>query len=124
MAISARKVVIREGKLAASGPGVLQLRSDVLPKQITDVGESMTLMLQVLADFRYYTLAMDFAESHAGDGTITLRLQGRNPAVLDGRAFNLNITFESNFDRLIGLALRSMAIAQELLRQTTGSTRQ
>ena len=124
LAISARKVVIREGKLAASGPGVLQLRSDVLPKQITDVGESMTLMLQVLADFRYDTLAMDFAESHAGDGTITLRLQGRNPAVLDGRAFNLNITFESNFDRLIGLALRSMAIAQELLRQTTGSTRQ
>ena len=124
LAVSSGKVVIREGKLAASGPGVLQLRSDVLPKQITDAGESMTLALQALADFRYDTLAMDLAESPTGDGTITLRLQGRNPAVLDGRVFNLNITFESNFDRLIGLALRSMAVAQELLRQTTGSTRQ
>jgi hypothetical protein len=124
LAVSGGKVVIREGKLAASGPGVLQLRSDVLPKQITDAGESMTLALQALEDFHYDTLAIDLAESHTGNGTISLRLQGRNPAVLDGKAFDLNITFESNFDRLIGLALRSMAVAQELLRQTTGSTRQ
>lgn len=124
LAVSSGKVVIREGKLAASEPGVLQLRGDVLPKQIADAGESMTLALQALADFHYDTLAMTLSERNTGDGSITLRLQGRNPAVLDGRAFNLNITFESNLDRLIGLALRSMAVTRELLRQTTGSMRQ
>ncbi|HBK04350.1 MAG TPA: hypothetical protein DDZ81_00620 [Acetobacteraceae bacterium] len=124
LAVSSGKVVIRQGKLAASGPGVLQLRSDVLPKQITEAGESMGLALQALADFHYDTLAMDLAESPTGDGTITLRLQGRNPAVLDGRAFNLNIMLESKFDRLIDLVLRSMAVTQELLRRTTGSTQQ
>lgn len=124
LGISRGKVIIRDGKLAASGPGVLQLRSDVLPKQITDAGESMTLALQALADFHYDTLAIDLAENSSGDGTITLRLQGRNPAVLDGRAFNLNVRLESNFDRLIDLVLRSMAAAQELLRRTTGSTQQ
>ena len=122
--ISGGKIVIRDGKLAASGPGVLRLRSDSLPKQITGAGESMTLALQALADFHYDTLSMDLTENASGEGAIALRLQGRNPALLDGRAFNLNIRFDSNFDRLIDLALRSMAAARELLRQTTGSTRQ
>jgi hypothetical protein len=124
LAVSGGKVAIRNGKLTASGPGVLQVRSDVLPKQITEVGESMTLALRALADFHYDTLAMDLAESSMGEGTIALRLHGRNPEVLDGQAFNLNVTLESNFDRLIDLALRSMAAAQELLRRTAGSTQQ
>lgn len=118
------KIVIRDGQLAASGPGVLQLRSDVLPKQITDAGASMTLALRALADFHYDTLVIDLAGNPTGNGTIALRLQGHNPAVLDGRAFNLNIKLESNFDRLVDLTLRSMAAARELLRRTTGSMRQ
>ena len=84
----------------------------------------MTLALQALADFHYDTLSMDLAENASGEGAIALRLQGRNPALLDGRAFNLNIKLETNFDRLIDLAMRSMAAARELLRRTTGSTRQ
>jgi hypothetical protein len=124
LAISGGKIVIRDGKLAASGPGILQLRSDSLPKQVTDAGESMTLALRALADFHYDTLSMDLAENASGEGAIALRLQGRNPALLDGRAFNLNMRLETNFDRLIDLAMRSMAAARELLRRTTGSTRQ
>ena len=123
-AVSGGKVTVRGGRLAASGPGVLQVRSDVLPKQITEAGESITLALSALADFHYDTLTMDLAEGPTGEGTIAVKLQGRNPAVLDGRAFNLNIVLESNFDRLIDLALRSMVAARELLRQTAGSTRQ
>ena len=84
----------------------------------------MALALQALADFHYDILSMDLVENASGEGEIALRLQGRNPALLDGRAFNLNIRLEINFDRLIDLAMRSMAAARELLRQTTGSTRQ
>ena len=39
-----------DGRLAASGPGVLQFRSDKLPKEITEDGESVQLALQALAD--------------------------------------------------------------------------
>ena len=124
LTVARGNVVIRDGKLSASGPGVLQLRSDALPKQITDAGESMTLVLQALADFHYDTLVIDLAGSPAADGMIALRLQGHNPALLDGRPINLNIKLESNFDRLVDLALRSMTAAQELLRRTAGSTRQ
>jgi hypothetical protein len=121
--IAQGNTVIRDGKLTAAEPGVLRLQRDVVPKQIADAGESMTLVLQVLEDFHYDTLVIDLTGSATGDATAVLSLKGNNPAVLDGRAFNLNISLRSNFDRLVDLALRSMAAAQELLRRTAGSTR-
>ncbi len=116
-------VVIRDGHLAATEPGVIRLDSGALPKQITEAGESMTLVLQALADFHYDTLTVDLAGAAAGDGTVLLKLQGKNPNLLDGRPFHINIRLESNFDRLVDIALRSMEAAQALLRRTTGSAR-
>lgn len=116
-------VDIRDGHLAASGPGVIRLDSDALPKQITDAGESMALVLQALADFHYDVLMIDVAGAAAGDGTVAIRLEGRNPSLLDGRPFHLNIRFASNFGRLVAIALASMEAAQDLLRHTTGSAR-
>ena len=111
-------VRIDDGRLAASGPGVLQFRSDKLPKEITEAGESVQLVLQAMADFHYESLILELNESVNGEGTIILRLRGNNPAVLDGHPFNFNIKFESNFDNLTDIAMRSMATAQELLLRT------
>lgn len=116
-------IMVRDGRLTTSGPGVLRLNSTALPKQITEAGESMTLVLQALNDFHYDSLSIDLAREAAGDGTILLKLQGKNPNVLDGRTFHININLQSNFDRLIDIALRSMEAAQTLLRRTTGSAR-
>jgi len=117
------KILVLDGALKATGPGVLRLGADVPPKEITEAGESMSLALKALADFHYDSLAVDLAGNAAGEGTIMLKIQGKNPAVLEGQAFNLNIKLETNFDRLIDIALRSMQAAQELLRQTSGSMR-
>jgi hypothetical protein len=116
------KIIVLDGALKATGPGVLRLGTDVLPKQITEAGESVSLVLKALADFHYDSLAVDLAGNAAGEGTIMLKIQGQNPVVLEGQAFNLNIKLETNFDRLIDIALRTMQAAQELLRQTSGST--
>lgn len=116
-------VVIRDGRLVATEPGIIRLDSGALPKQITDAGESMTLVLQALADFHYDSLTVDLSGSPAGDGTVLLKLQGKNPNLLDGRPFHINIRLESNFDRLVDIALRSMEAAQAVLRRTTGSAR-
>lgn len=118
-----RKIIVHDGTLTATGPGILRLRTDALPKQITDAGQSLDLVLKALADFHYDKLTVELTGNVAGDGTIMLKIQGNNPAVLEGRPFNLNIRLETNFDRLIDLALRSMQATQELLRQTIGSTR-
>ena len=123
MKVTPDAAAIRKGHLASSGPGVIRLDSFALPKQLTDAGESVTLMLQALADFHYESLSIDLNGEAAGDGTILLKLEGKNPALLDGRPFHINISLQSNFDRLIDIAVRSMEAAQALLRRTTGSAR-
>jgi hypothetical protein len=73
--------------------------------------------LQALEDFHYETLSVELSEKDTGEGTMRLKISGSNPAVMDGQVFNLNINFESNFDRLATLALQAMESTQSLLRQ-------
>lgn len=117
------RVRISQGKIAATGPGVLNYKSDKLPQEITGAGEQMQLALHALDDFHYDSLALELDENVSGEGSALLHLQGNNPAVLKGQKFNFNIRIESNFDRLTDLALRSMTSAQELLRQAERSMR-
>jgi hypothetical protein len=118
------KVVLSEGHVMSSMPGVLQLRSDALPSQIADAGQSVDLVLQALADFHYDNLAADLVARPDGSGTVALKLKGKNPAVLNGRDFDINVSIETNLDRLVQIALASMQAAQDLLRKTMGSARQ
>ncbi|MGE0092933.1 MAG: YdbH domain-containing protein [Alphaproteobacteria bacterium] len=119
-----KRIRISNGTLAASGPGVLRLRSGgKIPEAIGQAGESAKLALDALSDFRYETLVLELNQIESGNGTILIKLEGHNPAVLDGRPFNFNIRFESDFDRLTDLVIGSMTAAQDLLRKTTQMVR-
>lgn len=117
--LAGKRIRISNGTLAASGPGVLRLSSGKVPEAIGQAGESAKLVLDALGDFHYETLVLELNQADSGTGTILIKLQGHNPAVLDGRPFNFNIKFESDFDRLTDLVVASMTAAQELLRKTT-----
>ena len=117
------RVRINDGRLAASGPGVLHFKSAALPKEISAAGQPVQLALEALTDFHYDSLSMEIDQDPSGAGVILLKLLGHNPAVLDGRPFQFNIKFESNFDRLTDLALRSLTAAQDLLRRAVGTKR-
>lgn len=121
--LAGKRIRINNGTLAASGPGVLRLSGGKVPEAIGQAGESAKLVLDALSDFHYETMALELNQTDSGKGTILLKLQGHNPAVLDGRPFNFNIKFESDFDRLTDLVLGSMTAAQELLRKTTQMAR-
>lgn len=119
-----KRIRISNGALAASGPGVLRLRSGgKIPEAIGQAGESAKLALDALSDFRYETLVLELNQIESGNGTILIKLAGHNPAVLDGRPFNFNIKFESDFDRLTDFVIGSMTAAQDLLRKTTQMVR-
>ena len=111
------RVRVSDGRLVASVPGILRFKSSKLPKEITGAGEEVGLALRVLEDFHYESLILELNKSATGEGAILLSLRGSNPSVLEGRPFNFNIRFESNFDNLTDLALRSMAFVQEILRR-------
>lgn len=117
------KVVLSTGHVASNGPGVLQLRSEKLSGQFADAGQSVDLVLQALSDFHYDTLSADLVARPDGSGTVALKLKGKNPALLDGRDFDINVNLESNLDRLVQIALSSMQAAQDLLRKSLGSAR-
>ncbi|MHB1219452.1 MAG: intermembrane phospholipid transport protein YdbH family protein [Alphaproteobacteria bacterium] len=121
--LAGKRIRISNGTLAASGPGVLRLSSGKVPEAIGQAGESAKLVLDALGDFHYEILALELNQADSGAGTILIKLQGHNPAVLDGRRFNFNIKFESDFDRLTDLVVASMTAAQELLRKTTQMAR-
>jgi hypothetical protein len=111
------KVTIAGGHLAARAPGTLRYRPEKLPGEIAAAGDAVDLALRALADFRYDRLSLDLDKSAEGEGTVMLRLQGNNPAVLSGHPFNVNIRVDSNFDRLAELAVLSLRSAQDLLRR-------
>jgi hypothetical protein len=111
------KVTISGGRLITREPGVLRYQPSQLPSEIAGAGGSMELALLALRDFHYDRLTLDLDKSSGGEGTVLLRLEGRNPAVMSGQAFNFNIRIDSNFDRLADYALLSLRSAQELLRR-------
>jgi hypothetical protein len=117
IALKDGKATISGGRLIAREPGLLRYRPSRLPPEIAGAGGSMELALQVLGDFQYEHLMLDLDKSSDGGGTVLLQLEGRNPAVMSGQAFNFNIRIDSNFDRLAGYALVSLRSAQELLRR-------
>lgn len=113
----AGKLAIADGKLAARGAGTLSYKPQSLPEQITQAGDSVQLALQALSDFHYDKLGLDLDKAADGEGTVVLHLEGRNPAVMSGQAFNFNIRLESNFDRLADIAMLSLRSAEDLLRR-------
>jgi hypothetical protein len=110
-------VRVDDAALQASGPGVLNYKSDTAPKALASAGEEVAEALHALEDFHYETLSLKVDEESNGAGTVLLALQGANPAVMSGQPFNINIKLESNFDRLADLALEGLGATRTLLRR-------
>lgn len=117
------KILVDGGRLAARGRGVLRYKPDKVPDEIASAGDSVALAMQALSDFHYESLSLDLDKAPSGEGTVLLRLKGSNPAVMDNQAFDFKIRIDSNFDRLIDLALLSLNSAEELLRKASGGNR-
>jgi protein involved in polysaccharide export with SLBB domain len=113
------KIEIKDGRLSARQPGVLNYRPSKLPDALASAGGSVELALQALSDFHYDKLTLAIDKSSTGEGTVLLQLEGQNPAVMSGQVFHFNIRVDSNFDRLADIALASLRSAEELLRRAT-----
>ena len=99
-------VAIDGGALAARGGGVLRLRSDRAKQALQSGGERVTQMLLALENFSYERLSVDIDKSPSGEARVILRTLGHNPAVLNGRQFQININLETNLDRILDAVLQ------------------
>ena len=109
-------VAIDGGALAARGGGMLRLHSEKAKQALQSGGERVTQMLQALENFSYERLSVEIDKSPSGEATVMLRTLGHNPAVLNGRRFQININLETNLDRILDAVLQWYRLSGRALR--------
>ncbi len=118
MTFSEGTVVIADGRLAASAPGIVRFRSEQAAQILADQGESLDLVLRALEDFHYDELTVDLEKSANDVGLIKLSLLGKNPAVLEGYPFRFNISIEADTGKLVTALTTIYQVPNDLLRRT------
>jgi len=113
--LEGNRIAIEKGRLDAAEPGTLRIASDILREQLTGRGDSVELMLNALADFRYERLSIDIAKPFEGEGFVLLHMEGANPEVLEGYPFVFNIRLSADFDRLTRVLREALGVASRAL---------
>ena len=95
------RVAIDNARLTGGTNGALRIATEQARGLLGERGgEQVDLMLRALEDFRYDRLEIDLNKRPDGEAQVKVRLEGRNPAVLDEHPFVFNISVEGNADRL------------------------
>lgn len=116
MTLMGDQVTIKDSQLVATAPGILHFKSEKASQLLTNAGEEMNLLLQALQDFHYTELSLTLNKSASHDLTARLSLLGSNPDIKDGQVFRLNITLESNIDKILSAITQGYSLSNEILR--------
>jgi hypothetical protein len=109
------KVSVAKGHLESSMPGTLQVGVQTLADQLQTYGENVDMAFRALTDFHYQRMTIDADKPLSGAGKAMFRLEGNNPAVMDGQPFIFNISLETDFDYLTRLLLELSGTANKAL---------
>ena len=114
--VSADDAVIKSGTLAAEGDGALSIDNETVNQALASDQQAVQLLVDVLKDFQYDALGAELDLPPDGDGRIGLTLSGRNPTVLDGHPFKLNVNIESDFRHLFDILKEILSLSGKLAR--------
>ncbi len=114
--VSGDAVMIRDGRLRATGPGVVRLRSEAAAAALKGAGEPMDLMLRALQNFHYDDLSLTVEKDAGGDARVTLHLRGNNPDVREGHPFAFNIALSGNLGGILDAIRKGTRISGALIR--------
>lgn len=97
---SAGSAEIDNAVLASSGPGVIQYGGAATDAAAQNE-PTTAIVMDALKDFRFQVLKIGLDGNLAGKMILTLDMLGRNPAVMNGQAFKLNISIDSELAKLV-----------------------
>ena len=129
VAVTGETVVIRQGGLQSLGPGVLSYRRDsvgpggpALPDAPPEEEDAIALFkdpveltMRALENFHYDHLAIGIDKQADGQAALKIQLEGKNPDLLDGYPFNLNINLTGDVSPVLEALSRGIDLTQELV---------
>ncbi|MBT6136449.1 MAG: hypothetical protein HOH65_03155 [Rhodospirillaceae bacterium] len=107
-------LAIRDGTLAASGPGVVRYGSDQTPAPLRESGEQVSLMLQALRNFHYRSLRLGLNGRQGADHAVTIALEGANPELYDGYPFKFNVALSGPLDKIVQSGMQSFTLSDRV----------
>lgn len=116
--VKGEMVSVADGRLAATGPGVLRIQNETVRRALAAGGERAEIAAQAIEDFRFSKFVLSLDKDADGEATIALSTAGHNPAVLDGHPLVLNVNLRGNFDRLLHQVQRLYALSDRALGAT------
>ncbi|MDX5406935.1 MAG: YdbH domain-containing protein [Chromatiaceae bacterium] len=99
--LSSKGASVQQGVIAAESPGGQLQYRPAAAEGMAASNPGMKLVLEALDDFHYSVLSSDVSYDTSGKLLLALQLQGKNPALEQGRAINLNINLEEDIPALI-----------------------
>lgn len=97
--ISNGKLSISRGALRAGGPGRIRFAGPEIAKRLVVRPDDPDTVSKILADFHYRKLTLQLDKRPGDLGTVSLNMEGANPAAYDGRPAVFNIHIESDFKK-------------------------
>lgn len=99
-------VVIKDAKLASTGPGKLKYDKAAAPAAVQGAGDSVQMALDALSDFHYKELVLTLQRQLTGDAALGLHISGANPSFYNGYPVEFNFTATGRLDEVLrkGLA--------------------
>lgn len=99
-------VMIKDAKLAATGPGKLRYDLSSAPAAVKDAGDNVNMALSALSDFHYKDLVITLQRQLTGDAALGLHISGSNPSFYNGYPVEFNFTANGRLDEILrqGLA--------------------
>jgi len=117
MTISETGVMIADGKLEATGDGVLRYQPDEKPGVLQAGGESVGLLLRALENFRYDDLNITLDGRTDGETNIGLHVSGANPDLYEGHPIEFNLDLEGDLANLVQTNISNYQIPDRISEQ-------
>lgn len=115
--ISGSTFEVADGRLESSEDGQIAFKSEDARSALASGGESVNLMLDALENFHYDNLRLGIHKPAEGESRLSIKLEGRNPDVLDGYPFDLNINLSGDLGPILRAVSEGRQLSQNVLNE-------
>ncbi|MHA1568053.1 MAG: intermembrane phospholipid transport protein YdbH family protein, partial [Alphaproteobacteria bacterium] len=108
------QVAIRDGLLETAAPGIIRYKHNVPVAEVRKDRPEIALMIQALENFHYERIGMTINQEPGGEALIALQIRGKNPDLMKGKPFVLNLNLSGNLVEIVGCFVEGYCSAEEI----------